>query len=92
MVGVYDFSGTTQAYADRLLDWCGDLADGGLLICHAASALAPGDPIAAARVREFEVLSGDGFGRLLRAQRLAVGRLSDGLHGAEGRDPTRSAF
>lgn len=81
MVGVYDFSGTAQAYADRLSGWCAELPDGGLLICHAASAAAPGDPIAAARVREFEVLSGGGFGRLLNAQRLSVGRLSGHLRG-----------
>jgi len=83
MLGVYDFSGTAQAYADRLLGWCADLADGGLLICHAASAPVPGDPIAPARVREFEVLGSEGFGRLLREQRLSVGRLSEVLRGAE---------
>ncbi|HEY9106241.1 MAG TPA: ChbG/HpnK family deacetylase [Roseateles sp.] len=83
MLGVYDFSGTPQAYAERLHDWCVGLTDGGLLICHAASALAPGDPIAAARVREFEVLGSEGFGRLLREQRLSVGRLSEVLRGAE---------
>jgi predicted glycoside hydrolase/deacetylase ChbG (UPF0249 family) len=76
MVGVYDFAGTAPGYADRLAGWCEDLPDGGLLICHPAAQVQPGDPIAAARVREFEVLGGDAFGRLLRSQQLSVGRLS----------------
>lgn len=76
MLGVYGFNGSAQAYADRLQRWCADLPDGGLLISHAASQAPPGDAIGAARAREFEMLSGDGFGRLLQDQRLSVGRLS----------------
>lgn len=77
MLGVYGFDGTAHEYADRLQRWCEGLPDGGLLICHAASHAPPGDPIGAARVREFEVLAGAGFGQLLQAQRLSVVRLSD---------------
>lgn len=80
MLGVYDFAGSAPAYADRVSEWCAELTDGGLLICHAAESPTPGDPIASARVREFQVLSSDSFARLLDAQRLSVGRLSAHLH------------
>lgn len=76
MLGVYDFGGSAQAYAERLEDWCEDLPDGGLLICHAATQARPDDPIGAARAREFEVLASNAFGQLLQTQRLSVGRLS----------------
>jgi chitin disaccharide deacetylase len=79
MLGVYGFGGTAQGYANRLQRWCADLPEGGLLICHAASHAPPGDPIGTARAREFAVLAGLGFGRLLQEQRLSVGRLSDHL-------------
>ena len=42
----------------------------------------PHDGLSAARVREFQVLSGAGFGQLLQAQRLSVGRLSEHLRSA----------
>ncbi len=77
MLGVYDFGGSVQAYAEKLAAWCEDLPDGGLLICHAASQARPDDPIGAARAREFEVLASDAFGQLLQSQRLSVGRLSE---------------
>jgi len=82
MLGVYDFQGTAQAYAERLPGWCEDLPDGGLLICHAAREAQAADGLSAARVREFQVLSGAGFGQLLQAQRLSVGRLSEHLRSA----------
>ncbi|MET0517200.1 MAG: ChbG/HpnK family deacetylase [Burkholderiaceae bacterium] len=81
LVGVYAFDGTAADYAARLQRWCAELGEGGLLMCHPAAAAPAGtaDPIAAARMREYEVLRGGHFGQLLRERGLAVARLSDSL-------------
>ncbi|MFG6489988.1 ChbG/HpnK family deacetylase [Roseateles sp. BYS78W] len=76
LLGVYDFSGPAPDHAYRLADWCDVMADGDLLMTHAAIGAAPGDPIAAARQVEHEVLMGPAFGEWL-ATRLAIVRLSE---------------
>lgn len=79
LVGVYGFDGTAEGYAGRLAQWCAELGEGGLLMCHPAAGETAGDPIAAARLREYQVLRGEGFGALLRQRGLVVARLSQRL-------------
>lgn len=78
-VGVYDFGGSDADYAARMANWCTEIDDGGLLMCHPAIRARAGDPIGAARLREYALLRGEAFGELLRAQGLVVGRLSQTL-------------
>ncbi len=73
LLGVYDFQGGEARYAQWLALWLRASRDGDLLMCHPAMAIADGcghgvhaDPIAAARLAEFSVLSGDTFGRQLQ--------------------------
>jgi len=77
--GVYDFDGDEADYFHRLLDWLAALAaqgKGGLLMCHPGLEVAAGDPIAAARQREYAVLSGEAFEQALALLGLRLGRLS----------------
>lgn len=77
LLGVYGFTPDAGAYEACLGQWFSAASDSDLLMCHPASAAVPSDPIAAARLREFEVLSGDVFEQHRREQRIAVVRLSD---------------
>ena len=62
LLGVYDFSGGAARYEALLQTWILTAAPRDLLMCHQSSAKAePGDPLAAARRAEFEVLSRPGF-------------------------------
>lgn len=76
MVGVYGFTGDAAEHERRLAAWLRCAHDGDLLMCHTAlpGPLPPGDPIAAARRVEHQVLSGPGFGRLLAEQGIALVR------------------
>ncbi|HEY4080871.1 MAG TPA: ChbG/HpnK family deacetylase [Burkholderiaceae bacterium] len=73
--GVYDFDGDEADYFHRLLGWLAGMGERSLLMCHPSLDEAPGDPIAAARQREYAVLRGDAFGQALAALGLSVGRL-----------------
>jgi predicted glycoside hydrolase/deacetylase ChbG (UPF0249 family) len=66
LLGVYDFAGGSQRFRGLLAQWLAAARDGDLLMCHVASAIVPGDEIAQARVDEYGVLGGEGFGQLLR--------------------------
>ncbi|WAC74809.1 ChbG/HpnK family deacetylase [Roseateles sp. SL47] len=57
LLGVYDFRGNTTDYQRHLQGWLAAARDGDLLMCHPATALVPGDAIAAARCQEFLVWS-----------------------------------
>ena len=78
LLGVYGFSGSAAAHAARLAAWLAAAHDGDLLVCHSAlpGPAAAGDPIAAARRAEHQLLAGDAFGRLLAQQRVRVARLA----------------
>lgn len=65
LLGVHDFSADAQAYAIHLHRWLADADTADLLMCHPSLAFDGSDPIIQARLAEFEVLSGDGFGRWL---------------------------
>lgn len=81
LLGVYDFRGGAAAYVDRLMRWLAVSTPGDLLMCHAGSGPSVGDPIAAARVCELEVLGGPVFDDLLRAQRIRLQPMSAILAG-----------
>lgn len=76
LLGVYGFDGTTGDYLERLKAWVAQAIDGDLLMAHPGSGSAGGDPIAAARRREYEVLGGDPFGRALAEAGVEIVRLS----------------
>lgn len=61
LLGVYDFAGDTAAYRLRLERWVGACRTGDVLMCHPSLTNLPSDPIGAARVREFDVLSAIGL-------------------------------
>ena len=56
LLGIYDFRGTLAAYRKRLAGWIAACRTGDVLMCHPAIDRAPGDPIAAARQREYAAL------------------------------------
>lgn len=76
LLGVYGFDGSADDYLRRLRGWLAQAQNGDLLMTHPAQNHAPGDPIAAARVREHAVLRGAAFGTALAAQEVVVARLS----------------
>jgi chitin disaccharide deacetylase len=76
LLGVYDFGGSARDYAARLERWLAAARDRDLLMTHPGSGRRPGDPIAAARSREYEVLGGAAFGQMLAAHGVVVARLS----------------
>lgn len=58
LCGVYGFEGGAQAYRQRLAQWLREAPQGTVLMCHPALEAQAGDAIGAARVWEYEVLSG----------------------------------
>lgn len=75
--GAYGFDASEAHYLDLLSAWVKHAPESGLLMCHPAvpsSETLQGDPIASARVREYRVLSGEAFGRLLRQERIQLVR------------------
>lgn len=82
LLGVYDFRGDTDRYRALLGEWLRDARDGDLLMAHVATAVVPGDEIAAPRVVEWKVFSQDGFDDVLRAAGVSVARMSSILANA----------
>lgn len=75
--GAYGFDASEAHYLDLLSAWTRHAPEGGLLMCHPAIPSAETlkeDPIASARVREYRVLSGEAFGRLLSQERIQLVR------------------
>lgn len=67
--GVYGFDAATPAeYGAHMQRWLGQLKNGGLIMCHPASGLVPGDAIAAQRPVELAYLLSPEFGALLAQQ------------------------
>lgn len=75
LLGVYGFGGGAAAYRRWLAAWLDAARDGDLLMCHAAHGDAAGDPLAAARQAEAQVLCGDEFAQALAARALVQGRM-----------------
>lgn len=73
--GAYGFDGDEVALAAQWAAWLAAApADGGLIMCHPAQfdVSAPDDEIAAARVREWQWLASDAFGKLLQQYQIQV--------------------
>ena len=66
LLGVWDFAGDAQRYLALVRGWLRDAKPGDLWMCHPAASTSPGDPIAAARVAEYQVLASPELGALLR--------------------------
>ena len=75
--GIYDFSGTTQGYGQRMNQWLQTSPDHTIIMCHPALSEEPGDSIGAARAREFAYLSGDDFPAALTQARARLARGGD---------------
>ena len=92
LLGVYDFKGGAQTYRGLLRSWVGAAHDGDLLLCHPSSGWAPHDPIAAARLSEFEVLASHDFASGLHDAAVALAPMSAILvpcgHRSTQSDPT----
>jgi predicted glycoside hydrolase/deacetylase ChbG (UPF0249 family) len=56
LLGAYDFDGDTADYRQHLAAWLDRAGEGDAVMCHPATQALPGDPIGAARVREYAVL------------------------------------
>lgn len=76
LLGVYPFDADQARYLQQLEAWLAASADGDLLMCHPGTGRHDHDPISAARSVEFEVLSGEVFGRLLLSQRVQLQSMS----------------
>jgi predicted glycoside hydrolase/deacetylase ChbG (UPF0249 family) len=81
LTGLYGFDGTTADYAARAAKWLREAPAGAVLMCHPASQAEPGDPIAAARIREFDFWRSDAASEAL-AQAGAVHSRGRGLRPA----------
>jgi len=71
-LGVYDFQGGATAYEGWMRHWLAQCRTGDVLMCHPASGADAADALSAQRQSEFDVLSGDAFGRLLEEHRLII--------------------
>jgi len=72
LLGVYDFSGGAARYASLLASWLGGALDGDLLMCHPSRESDPRDALGAARLAEFQVLSGGAFAEMQAAAGLRL--------------------
>jgi predicted glycoside hydrolase/deacetylase ChbG (UPF0249 family) len=61
LLGIYDFTGGPERYESLLTRWLQLAKQGDLLMCHPSTQRIPGDPIAQARLDEFQVLSDKRF-------------------------------
>jgi predicted glycoside hydrolase/deacetylase ChbG (UPF0249 family) len=73
LLGIYDFS-TEPAWIDRATTWLRDVRAGDALMVHPATRATSADPLAEARVREFEALGSARFGGLLASHELRAAR------------------
>ena len=73
--GAYDFTGGRDLYARRMRGWLSQARlDGGMIMCHPAKSVYPGDDIGDARAWEYEYLSSDVFAHDLSATGLQLVR------------------
>jgi predicted glycoside hydrolase/deacetylase ChbG (UPF0249 family) len=72
--GVYDFQPANHCYAQHMAGWMAKIQDGGVIMCHPASALVAHDSIAAARMQEFRFLASDDFTQILQREDVTLVR------------------
>lgn len=77
LLGVYGFNGSAGDHLARWGRWCARAVEGDLLMCHpTARGTGLGDPIASARMVEYQVLSDERVGAMLVERGVSVARLS----------------
>lgn len=76
LLGVYDFGGEGTPYGDRIVRALDNASDADLLMTHPSTMTWVGDPISAARVREFEFLRSAAFTDLLEEKKIVIARMS----------------
>ncbi len=74
LLGVYDFSGGPQRYADLMTRWLAQAPSGAILMCHPAQAAEPEDAIGIARTQEFSYLASHDFPLALHLAGVQVAR------------------
>lgn len=74
LLGIHDFAGNTERYAQCMDRWLRLAPSGSVIMCHPAATRHAADPIGAARLREFEVLGGPGFAAALARAGVTLGR------------------
>jgi chitin disaccharide deacetylase len=65
LLGVYDFTGGAQRYAQLLEQWLASAGSGDLLMCHPSAPTTASDNLLSARQAEFSVLAGSQLDQLL---------------------------
>jgi predicted glycoside hydrolase/deacetylase ChbG (UPF0249 family) len=81
LLGVYDFEGSEADYLRRIERWLGCAGETDVLMCHPAMPGTGGDPLQAARGREYRVLASDAFSALLESAGIGIVPLGDRLRG-----------
>jgi chitin disaccharide deacetylase len=76
LLGVYDFQPDARRYLALADRWLQAARPCDLWMCHPAATAPAGDPIAGARLAEYQVLASPEFGALLQAARVRVLPLS----------------
>ena len=76
LLGVWDFDADGRRYLALVRGWLRDARPGDLWMCHPATATAPGDAIAPARIAEYQVLASPELGAMLRDAGVRVQPLS----------------
>jgi chitin disaccharide deacetylase len=76
LLGVYDFYGGSQRYAQLLTAWLLAARDGDLLLCHPSLPMPSGEALIAARIAEFRVLSDPTFVQQLADAGIALEPMS----------------
>lgn len=76
LLGVYDFEGGAVRYEQLFQRWLWWSRHGDLLMCHPSTRPVPGDPIAQARLWEYQVLSADRFDWTVRSSFVRLDAMS----------------
>jgi len=79
--GVYDFSAAHRAFLIMMQQWLAQAQTGALIMTHPARQAVQGDPMAQARVQEYEGLGSEEFAQLLATHGVQLGRASQMLSG-----------
>ncbi len=79
LLGVHDFTANEAGYAELLQTWLRGCRRGDVLMCHPAASDHAPDALAAARLAEYQTLSGEAFALLVREQGIVLQALSTTL-------------
>jgi len=74
LLGIYDFAGDQSRYSGLMEGWLKAAPQRSIIMCHPAQALAQQDAIGAARLQEFNYLSGAQFPAALERASVRIGR------------------